>query len=124
MIKKIRKIFFVILLVFTPLILVFSQTSGNLKSFIGYWTTNGSMTRTVIFVDKDNQYQMVIWDSSDGEDIKIVNIQVKGSTIKTTEKTNSTNWVTYNTYSIIDENKLKYKVEGDGNTTIYLKRLK
>ena len=122
--NQIKKILIVLLLITSPLTSVFSQTTENLKSFIGYWTTDGSMTRTVIFIDKDDQYQMVIWDSSDGEELQIVNIQLKGSTIKSTQKTPSTNWVTYNTYSIIDENNLKCKIEGDANTTIYLKRLK
>lgn len=96
------------------------------KNFIGYWTTNGSQERTVIFKDKDDILQMVLWDSSSGEEVGVVKIQVLGDTIKTTEKVLSTNWVTYNTYSIIDENTLKCSVGGDApsGTIIYLKRVK
>lgn len=102
----------------------FGQTDLN-KNFIGYWTTDGSMTRTIIFKDKDNVLQMVMWDSSDGEEKEILKIQVANNTIKTTEKMVSTNHVTYNTYSIIDENTLKCSIGGDGNgAIIYLKRLK
>jgi len=37
----------------------------------------------------------------------------------------STNWVTNNNYSIVDENTLKCLLGGDGNgAIIYLKRLK
>lgn len=104
--------------------LAFSQNDLN-KSFIGYWTTDGSMTRTIIFKDKDNVLQIVKWDSSNGEEKEILKIQVVNNTIKTTEKMVSTNWVTYNTYSIIDENTLKCSIGGDGKgSVIYLKRLK
>jgi len=104
--------------------LAFSQNDLN-KSFIGYWTTDGSMTRTIIFKDKDNVLQIVKWDSSNGEEKEILKIQVVNNTIKTTEKMVSTNWVTYNTYSIIDKNTLKCSIGGDGKgSVIYLKRLK
>ena len=104
--------------------LAFGQANLN-KNFIGYWTTDGSTTRTIMFKDKDDMLQIVIWDSYNGEEMEIVKIQLVGNTIKTTEKYRKTNWVTYNTYSVVDENTLKCSIGGDGNgSIIYLKRLK
>lgn len=106
--------------------LTFGQTTLN-KNFIGYWTqsSSGSSVRCIIFKDKDDILQMVIWDSSDGEEKQVLKIQVENNTIKTTEKMISTNWVTYNTYSIVDENILKCSIGGDGDgAIIYYKRLK
>lgn len=102
----------------------FGQTNYD-KSFIGYWTADSSTVRTVIFKDKDDVLQMVMWDGSDGEEVEVVKFEVTEKTIKTTEKVVSTNWTTYNTYSIINENTLKCIIGGDGNgTEIYFKRLK
>lgn len=68
------------------------------------------------------------WDTNNlypYEEVEILKIQEIGNTIKTTQKMVSTNWVTYNVYTIIDENKLKCVIGGDANNTvIYLKRLK
>lgn len=116
------------ILVTTILCLASSIAFGQKEvknTFIGYWTTDGSTTRIVLFKDKDGMLQMVEWDSSDGEEMEILKIQAVNNTIKTTEKMVSTNHVTYNTYSIVDENTLKRTIGGDGNgTIIYLKRLK
>jgi len=98
------------------------------KTFIGYWTqegTSGSLVRCVIFNDKDGVLQMVLWDSSDGAEMQVIKIQVVNNTIETTEKMVSTNWVTYNSYSIENKNTLKCRVGGDGDgAVVYFKRLK
>lgn len=107
--------------------LAFGQTKLN-KTFIGYWTSDGTTTRHLFFLDKENTLQLVSWDTNKDypyEEQEILKIQVVNNTIKTTEKMVSTNWITYNTYSIVDENTLKCLVGGDGNgAIIYLKRLK
>jgi len=105
-------------------ITVFAENNLN-KTFIGYWTTDGSKARTVIFKDKNDLVQMIEWDSSDGEEIEVRNINVVNDSIETTEVAKSTNWVTYNTYTIVNENTLKCVIGGDANgTVIYLKRIK
>lgn len=103
---------------------VFGQTEVK-NTFIGYWTTDGAKTRIVFFKDKEGMLQMVEWDSSDGEEMEILKIQAVNNTITTTEKMVSTNHITYNTYSVVDDNTLKRTIGGDGNgAIIYLKRLK
>lgn len=102
-----------------------SQTTDSHNTFIGYWTTDGSTVRTVIFKDRYNSFQMVKWDSSNGEEKEVLKIDIVDQTIRTTEKMVSTNWVTYNIYSIVNENRIKVVIEGDAEgTIIYLKRLR
>ena len=102
----------------------FGQSNMD-KTFIGYWSTDGSKTRIVIFKDKEDILQMVKWDSSDGEEKEILKIQYLNSAIETTEKMISTNWITYNIYSIENKNTLKCTIGGDGDgAIIYYKRLK
>lgn len=121
---KSTKLLIVITILCITSSLAFGQANLN-KNFIGYWTTDGSTTRTIFFEDKDDILQIVIWDSYNSEEMEIVKIQLVGNTIKTTEKYRSNNWVTYNTYSVVDENTLKCSIDGDGNgSVIYLKRLK
>ncbi|MCG9910524.1 MAG: hypothetical protein MH137_04405 [Flavobacteriales bacterium] len=102
----------------------FSQKGLN-KNFIGYWASDATSTRTVIFKDKEDILQMVKWDSSDGEEIEVNEMQVVGASIKTKETTRSTNWVIECTYTIVDKNKLKCViVREDNTTTIFLNRRK
>lgn len=104
--------------------IAFGQTNID-KTFIGFWTSDGSVGKTVIFKDKDNNLQFVIWSSLSGSEVEIIKIKIEGNYIKTTEKFVSTNWITYNTYSIVDENTLKRVIDGDGGgTIIFLKRIK
>jgi hypothetical protein len=123
--RKFKLIFLTVILCIASSFAI-GQTNLN-KTIIGYWTqsSSGSTVRCIIFKDKDDILQMVIWDSSDGEEKQVLKIQFENNTIKTTEKMISTNWVTYNTYSIVDENTLKCSIGGDGNgSIIYYKRLK
>ena len=93
--------------------------------FVGYWIADESTVKTVIFKDRNDSIQMVMWDNHDGEEMEIIKIQMVDNTIQTTEKMASTNWITNNVYSIIDENTLKLVIENDdGEAVIYLKRLK
>jgi hypothetical protein len=122
--KRKIKILLVTVILFLTKSLVFGQVNLN-KNFIGFWTTDGSFTRTIIFVDKDDMLQIVSWDSYEGEEMEIVKLQLVGNTIKTTEKYKKNNWVTYNTYSVVNENTLKRTIGGDGEgSEIYLKRVK
>ena len=102
----------------------FSQKGLN-KNFIGYWASDATSTRTVIFKDKEDILQMVKWDSSDGEEIEVNEMKVIGESIKTVEWTKSTNWIIECTYTIVDKNKLKCViVREDNTTTIFLNRRK
>jgi hypothetical protein len=105
----------------------YGQTNIN-KTFIGYWSSDGSTTRHLFFLDKENLLQLVSWDTNKNyqyEEVEILKIKFVNNIIESTEKMVSTNWITYNTYSIIDGNNLKCVIGGDGkNATIYLKRLK
>jgi len=105
----------------------FGQTNLN-KTFIGYWTSDGTTTRQLFFLDKENTIQLISYDTNKDypfEEKEILKIQVVNNAIKTTEKMVSTNWVTYNTYTVIDENTLKCSIGGDGNGgIIFFKRLK
>ena len=100
-----------------------AQTS-DAKNYVGFWTTDASTTRLVFFIDKNDKLQLVEWSSDGGEEMDIMELKVLADKIKTTERFNSTNHVTYNEYILTDENTLKNIINGDANTTIYFKRLK
>ena len=128
--------------IFKPLLLVLflssfcsnplhAQAKTVSDTFIGQWQMEDASVKIVIFKDRNDEFQMVAWDSSDGEEFVIERFVVEGNLIKTTEKMPSTNWITYNTYTIVDENKLKNVVNRDPNgdddeeeTVLYLTREK
>ncbi len=122
--KSIALLILVTIIGFLTSSTAFGQNNIN-KSFIGFWTSDGTVAKTVIFKDKDDNLQFVKWSSQGGDEVEIVKIKIEGNYIKTTEKFISTNWITYNTYSIVDENTLKQVIDGDGGgTIIILKRIK
>ena len=127
-IKKYKfKILLVVSILFVASSLAYGQTNIN-KTFIGFWTSDGTSLKFLFFLDKENTLQLVSWDTNKNypyEEKEILKIQALDNTIKTTEKMVSTNWVTYNTYSVENENTLKCSIGGNGNgSIIYLKRLK
>ena len=125
MTQKIKLLFLITIIGLVTSSVAYGQSNFN-EMFIGYWTIDDSTVKTVIFKDKNNHVQMVMWDSSDGEEMEIVQLQVVGDVIQTIEKMGSTNWITYNTYSIIDENTLKCVFDNDDESgiVIYFERLK
>ena len=100
-----------------------AQTS-DAKKYVGFWTTDASNTRLVFFIDKNDKLQLVEWSSYGGEEMDIMGLEVFANKIKTTERFNSTNHVTFNEYILTDIDTLKNIINGDANTTIYFKRLK
>lgn len=102
-----------------------SQTEKPNNDFIGQWKTEDSSVKMVIFKDKDGLFQIVAWDASDGEELVIEEFSFDDKVLKTKEKMPSTDWETYNTYILVDENKIKNIIDGDGNgAIIYLIRMK
>jgi hypothetical protein len=91
--------------------------------FVGQWTSDSTNVQLVFFKDVNNKMQMVQWDN-EGEEIEIVSMEVSDSTIKTTERTRSTNHVIYNTYKLQNPTRLEDIIRGDANDTIYYKRVK
>lgn len=105
----------------------FSQDSVN-KTFIGYWSSESSLTKMIFFLDKGNMLQLVSWDANTKypyEEFVVMSLEYENNVIKSTEKFVSTNWVTKNTFTIVDENKLKCVVGGDGkDKVIFFDRIK
>ena len=102
-----------------------AQNTDSLKYFIGYWVTDSSSEKIVIFKDQNNTLQMVSWDSSDGEEIDIEKLDFNNNTLTTTEKTKSTNWLTTNKYFIFNENTLMNTFNNkDGAFIFYFQRAK
>ncbi len=103
----------------------YAQTNTLNDTFIGQWQTEDASVSLVFFKDRNNELRMVAWDTSDVEEFIVEKIEVKGDVIETTEKMLSSNWTTYNMYSIINENKLENKIGGDGDgVVIYFTRVK
>ena len=125
LLKPLAIVLFLSTSLFTTLQAQDADNMSKLDMFIGQWETEDSFVKMVFFKDRNNQLQMVAWDTNDGEEMVIEKLEVDGDDIKTTEKMVSSDWTTYNTYIIVDENTIKNVVDGDaGGVTIMLTRLK
>lgn len=103
----------------------YAQTNTLNETFIGQWQAEEANVNLVFFKDRNNELKMVAWDTSDGEEFIVEKIEVRGDEIETTEKMLSSNWTTYNVYSIVNDNKLENKIGGDGDgVVIYFTRVK
>jgi hypothetical protein len=103
----------------------FGQKALDSKYFNGYWMSNGTSTRCVIFRDTNNYFQMAIWDTTDGTEVYVTKIETLYDVIKTSEFYKPNNWNTENTYTIVNENEIKDSIGGAANgVIIYFKRIK
>ena len=90
---------------------------SDVNNFIGYWIQifednvegllEGTEVKFVIFNDKKGNLKMVSWSVASFEEFQILNIDLEYDSILTTEIFNSNNFITYNRYSILDENTIK-----------------
>lgn len=100
-----------------------AQISPELKKFVGLWKSEETSCRLVFYFDKNDKLKIVGWDSKDGEQLEVVEIKIEGTRVKVTEKFNSTNHVTTNTYFLSGENTLKDMINGDANANISFTRV-
>ena len=125
LLKPLAIVLFLSTSLFTTLQAQDADSMSKLDMFIGQWETEDSFVKMVFFKDRNNQLQMVAWDTNDGEEMVIEKLEIDGDDLKTTEKMVSSDWTTYNTYIIVDENTIKNVIDGDaGGVTIMLTRLK
>lgn len=100
----------------------FAQTTK--KDFVGYWTTNESLTECVIWMDKYDNFQYVEWDKGSGQGMEILSLRYENNKLIVRTRFKETNWVVTAELTLIDEYNMNAKIVGDGNTTIKYKKLK
>lgn len=100
----------------------FSKSNDKINAthntFTGSWESDDTTVEMTISKDNNGLFKIVAWDTSDGEEIEIIEIKMVNETIKTIEKMKSTNWVTTNIYSIVDDHTIENLILKDGNETI------
>jgi len=92
--------------------------------FIGHWTTGGSSTECVIWVDKYDNFQYVEWDSDGGQGLEVLSLRYENNTLFVRTRFKENNWVVTTELTLIDEYNMEGKIVGDANTTIKYKKLK
>lgn len=117
-----KKSIFLLLVALFSFSTSFSQTIK--KDFIGHWTTDGSATECIIWIDKYDNFQYVEWDKNGGQALEILNIKYENNSLIVRTRFKETNWVVTTTYTLIDEYNLKAVIKGDANTIINYKKLK
>lgn len=115
-----KTIFFIIVLLsFSTSI---SQTFR--KDFVGHWTTDGSSTECVIWIDKYDNFQVTEWDRNGGQGLEILNVKFENNVLIIRTRFKKNNWVITKSFTLIDEYNIMATIKGDANTTIYYKKLK
>jgi hypothetical protein len=108
----------------TLLSFISSYAQITKKDFIGHWTTDGSSTECVIWIDKNDNFQFVEWDRDGGSGLEVLNIKYENNNLLVRTRFKENNWVVTTTFSLIDEYNMNAKIIGDANTTIKYKKLK
>jgi len=94
------------------------------KDFIGHWTSNGSTTECVIWIDKSGNFQIVEFDREGGTGLEVLSIRYENNDLIIRTRFIKNNWVVTTTYKLIDEYNMNAIIIGDANTTIKYKKLK
>jgi hypothetical protein len=121
-INKMKKSILITLVTLLSFISSYAQITK--KDFIGHWTTDGSSTECVIWIDKNDNFQFVEWDRDGGSGLEVLNIKYENNNLLVRTRFKENNWVVTTTFSLIDEYNMNAKIIGDANTTIKYKKLK
>ena len=114
----------IIALIFVLLSTTFIYGQNTKKSFVGHWTSDGTSTEFVIWIDQNDNFQLVEWDRDGGESLEILSIKFENNNLFVRTRFKSNNWVVTNILSLVDQYNISSKIIGDANTTIKYKKLK
>lgn len=82
------------------------KSENNLKHIVGTWKSKETSVRIRFFYDEFGDLQMYAWDDSDGEEMEIISLKIKGDQVIATERMPSTNYQTKNSYRMKNKNTL------------------
>ncbi len=103
----------------------YGQQSIDPENYCGYWKSDGTTERIVVFKDANEHLQSVAWDAMDGEVLNVYKPAFENNMLTTTEFCPSTQYLTYNYYTLVNTNMLKDSIVGDGKATlVYFTRVK
>ena len=94
------------------------------KDFIGHWTSDGTSTESVIWIDKNDNFQYVAWDRNGGQGLEVLSVKYEYNKLIVRTRFKENNWVVTTTFALIDEYNMTAKFNGDANTNINYKKLK
>ncbi len=117
-----KKIFLLLLILVGTATAAFSQTAN--ANFLGYWKSDGTSVRLVIYTNDFGAYKIMAWDSGDGEVLEVSDLNIEGNTIRCTMYTKSTNWRIESVYTLMDRNTLNEQItnqEGKEIVVTYLR---
>ena len=92
--------------------------------YMGYWTSDGTTAEIIIWKDINGNFQIVQFNTDDGEVCEILDIHFEGNSLSVRTRFKSTNHVITSKYNLSNEFLMECKIAGDSNTIIEYKKLK
>jgi len=109
---KMKKNIIVLILSIISIPQIFAQNTSTID-FIGQWTCDKTSVEMVIWKDKIGNFQVALFDKSDGEMLECNNVIAKDLILSFTSRTKSTNSAINSTYTLIDEMHLIEVIAAD-----------
>ena len=117
-----KKLLFLFLF-FSITCFVYSQT--NLDDFIGYWESEETSTKMIIWKDKFGNPQVVQFDSYDGDIPQILGCWGEKNTLYINHYYPDKDWKCYGSYTILNNRYIKCNLQNNnGETTLFYSKIK
>ena len=101
---------------------IFAQKKINIDDLIGYWKPDEELSELFFWKNTEGKLQTQEISSTSGRSIDLIELQINTSFILIKTIFVPNNWITENTYTLINSNTLERITTGSGHgVTIYRK---
>ena len=119
--NRIKIILLLVALNFTN---TYSQEKFNTDELIGYWMPDEESTQLFFWKDVNGKLQMQEISGTNGEPIDLLDLRVNRNSVYAKTTYSKLNWVTENTFTLIDKETLQCVTTGVGTGTIIYRKAK
>jgi hypothetical protein len=119
-----KNLFLVLVCVFGTSTIIFGQQSINTDELIGYWMPDEESTQLFFWKDVNGKLQMQEISGTNGEPLDLLDLRVNSNSVYAKTTYSKLNWVTENTFTLIDKETLQCLITGAGTATIIYRKTK
>ena len=117
-----KKLFLLIVFVFGISTSTYCQEKFNTDDLIGYWMPDEESTQLFFWKDVNGKLQMQEISGTNGEPLDLLDLRINSNSVYAKTTYSKLNWVTENTFTLIDKETLECVFTGaDTGTIIYRK---
>ena len=117
-----KNLFLVLVCLFGASTTAYSQEKIITDDLIGYWMPDEESTQLFFWKDVNGELQMQEISGTNGEPIDLLVLRINSNSVYAKTTYSKSNWVTENTFTLIDKETLQCDTIGAGTGTIIYRK--